>query len=768
MLTMSIAPHEISKVTFFHLIFYSSWLKEDSERLRLTSSTSPPSPPPTSPNRKDIATTDEADEKTEVVYGVENVIQKGLQELSNVKQRADLCAASDGPSVIVATKPMLNAYIEAKKRGVTIRYITEITKENISDCKEIMKFAEVRHLDKVKGHMGVSEMEYGASAVAEEGKRLTQLIHSNVKAFVEQQQYFFETLWNKAIPAEKKIKEIEEGIPAEVTEIWYGADNIVKKQLQIITKAETTVDYCHSSESPSIIVTFKPFIQTVIQLNKRGVKQRYITEITEGNIKYCKELAEYVELRHLDRVQGTLGIIDGKIYGAIANTKENHLPSEFIYSNVKGFVDQQQYFFETLWNKAIPAEQRIREIEEGIEPEVIETIREPKVTQERVFELLKSAKEEILVIFSTSNAFRRQEKAGGVDFLIRTAKSKNVKVRILSPVDDYVRNVIDKIKREDSKSRIEIRNIEEPSQTKVSVLIVDRASMLSAELKSDSKETIDEAIGLTTYSNSKPTVLSYASIFESLWNQTELYEHIRYLYEQLKSHDKMKQEFMDIAAHELRTPIQPILGLAQVLKDQISDSSQVKFLDVILRNAKRLQKLQEEMLDVTRIESGSMKIYKESFNLNELIFDVLQDFRTQLKDDTKIKLDYRSDGDVWVIADKNRIAQVISNLLTNAIKFTKAGGIEVQLRKRKGKKIADGNHQVIVSIKDEGPGIDPYIMPRLFTKFASKSEKGTGLGLFISKSIIEVYDGKIWAENNIDGKGATFAFTLPIQKLQQE
>jgi signal transduction histidine kinase len=148
----------------------------------------------------------------------------------------------------------------------------------------------------------------------------------------------------------------------------------------------------------------------------------------------------------------------------------------------------------------------------------------------------------------------------------------------------------------------------------------------------------------------------------------------------------MKQEFMDIAAHELRTPIQPILGLAQVLKDQISDSAQTKFLDVILRNAKRLERLQEDMLDVTRIESGSMKMKRESFNLKELIFHVLQDFSTQLKEDTRIKLDYRSDGDIWVIADKNRIIQVISNLLDNAIKFTKSGRILVQLRERKSKK----------------------------------------------------------------------------------
>jgi two-component system, OmpR family, sensor histidine kinase VicK len=540
--------------------------------------------------------------------------------------------------------------------------------------------------------------------------------------------------------------------------------DIMSSAASLFSNVQERIDCCADDNAPISHFMLKPVRDGYIQLKNRGIKVRFITEITKENLHYSKELMKIVELRHLDGIKGNFGISDGVEYRASPTSKQERTPSEYIISTMKSFVEQQQYFFDMLWSKAIPARQRIREIEEGVKPEVIETIREPKVTQERVFELIKSAREEILVIFSTSNAFRRQGKAGAVDFLIMTAKSKGVKVRILSPFDDYVKHMIDKIKREGSKTRIEIRNIEEPLQTKVSVLIVDRASLLSAELKNDSKETSLEAIGFATYSNSKSTVLSYASIFESLWNQTQLYEHIRYLYEQLKSQDKMKQEFMDIAAHELRTPIQPILGLAQVLKDQTSDVTQTKFLDVILRNAKRLQKLQEEMLDVTRIESGNMQIYKESFNLNELIFNVLQDFRTQLKGDTEIKLDYRSDGDIWIVADRDRISQVISNLLANAIKFTKAGGILIQLRERKDKKISDSNHIVIVSIKDEGPGIDPSIMPRLFTKFASKSEKGTGLGLFISKSIIEAYDGKIWAENNIDGKGATFVFTLPIHK----
>ena len=574
----------------------------------------------------------------------------------------------------------------------------------------------------------------------------------------------------------KVVQQQEEG-----TETIYGVENVMSVFLNCFARAKASYDSCGDFKLPSVIMTTEPIRDAYLQLLKRGTKTRLITEITEENIAYCKELMKIVyELRHLQGIKVNFGVSEFDYVATDIQQQEGRPISQLIHSNARVMIEQHRYVFQTLWNKAIPAEQRISEIEEGIKPEVIETIREPKVTQERVFELLKSAKEEILVIFSTANAFKRQEKAGGVDFLIRIVKSKGVNVRILSPVDDYVRNIIDKIKRVD-KSRIEIRNIEGPLQTKVSVLIVDRALLLSAELKSDSKETVDEAIGFTTYSNSKPTVLSYVSIFESLWSQTELYEETRQLYQQLKSQDKMKQEFLDIAAHELRTPIQPILGLAHVLKNQISDPTQITFLDVILRNAKRLEQLQEDILDVTRIESSSMKIYKESFNLNELILNVLQDFRTQLKSDARIKLDYRSDGDVWVIADRNRIAQAISNLLANAIKFTIAGRISVQIRTRKGKKLAY-NTQAIVSIKDEGPGIDPSIMPRLFTKFGSKSEKGTGLGLFISKSIIEMHDGKIWAKNNNNDNinwrrgegggssgtvGATFSFSLPAKLLPQ-
>ena len=228
--------------------------------------------------------------------------------------------------------------------------------------------------------------------------------------------------------------------------------------------------------------------------------------------------------------------------------------------------------------------------------------------------------------------------------------------------------------------------------------------------------------------------------------------------EQLKVHANMQNEFINIAAHELRTPIQPILGLSETLKSEIKDNEQLALINVISRNAKRLRRLTENILDVTRIESKSLKLHKEQFNLNDVIVNTINyitanKYFNNKKDDIKIL--YDSDIDISLKADKERLSQVIFNLLSNAIKFTNGEGGKISVIAEKK------DNQLIVSIKDRGTGIDPEILPRLFTKFATKSFEGTGLGLFISKSIIEAHSGKIWAGNNSNGKGATFNFILP-------
>ena len=306
---------------------------------------------------------------------------------------------------------------------------------------------------------------------------------------------------------------------------------------------------------------------------------------------------------------------------------------------------------------------------------------------------------------------------------------------------------------------LSIRYVDKSLQNTIGILVIDRKESLIVETKDDSKDNSYEAAGLGAYSDSKPIALSYASIFDSLWKQTELYEKLSETYQQLKIHDKMQKEFLDIAAHELRTPIQPILGLTDILRSNktMDRAAQEELLNVIGRNAMRLQLLADDILDVTKIESQSLELNKEQFNLNDVILDVMTDMKSQIVNNKVELSSYKPTQDIFVEEDKERINQVISNLLNNAIKFTEEGIIFVSTEVK-------DNGYVFVTIKDTGQGIHPDIAPRLFSKFASKSFQGTGLGLFISKSIVEAHGGKIWAENNSDGKGATFTFSLPTSQ----
>jgi two-component system, OmpR family, sensor histidine kinase VicK len=286
-----------------------------------------------------------------------------------------------------------------------------------------------------------------------------------------------------------------------------------------------------------------------------------------------------------------------------------------------------------------------------------------------------------------------------------------------------------------------------------------------------------EAAGLSIYSNSNSIVWSYVSIFERLWKLSELYAQIKESHEQLKVHDRMQKEFIDIAAHELRTPVQPILGLSDVLlskKGNIEEYREV--LETINRNSKRLQALIDSILDITRIESQSLQLRIGKIDLDELVLGIISNYKNQIKKEAlNVNLSFIPGGEVIVEADRLRLSQVFDTILSNAIKFTKSRGdnnsknditITVQTNKNDHKKVGQVNYEAIVSIKDTGIGIDPEIFPRLFTKFATKSDKGTGLGLFISKSIIEAHGGRMWAENySSDGqKGAVFYFTIPLNK----
>jgi two-component system sensor histidine kinase VicK len=390
-----------------------------------------------------------------------------------------------------------------------------------------------------------------------------------------------------------------------------------------------------------------------------------------------------------------------------------------------------------------------------------ELIQNPMRVQTLFIDMIKSAENEVLLLLPTVNAFLREQRLGIIQLLNQGAAERAVRVKILVPDDPLIENSLrdsastGDMEKVEGKIDFELRSPDEFSVSTVTIVVVDQKESLVFEKKDDSKENFAEALGLATYSNSKPTVMAYTSIFASLWKQVALYE-------QLKVHDRLQNEFINIASHEMKTPTQSIIGYAELLEDSCKKSEEV---EAIKRNAERLQKLASNLLDVTRIESQSLKLRKERVNINEKIVNVKKDFENQFPRSGTARtllIELDENNPIYVHADKLRLYEVLANLLGNAIKFTQKGTITISADIRSNR---DNNtEEVIIRIRDTGVGIHPEIMPRLFTKFGTRSDRGTGLGLFISKGIVEAHGGRIWGENNPDGKGATFSFTLPLTK----
>jgi two-component system, OmpR family, sensor histidine kinase VicK len=294
---------------------------------------------------------------------------------------------------------------------------------------------------------------------------------------------------------------------------------------------------------------------------------------------------------------------------------------------------------------------------------------------------------------------------------------------------------------------VRLRYIETDSTTKSTIIIIDRKESLVIEVKDDSKDTFIDSAGFATYSNSKATVLSYVSIFESFWKQSDLVK-------KLKESEELQKDFVHIAAHELKNPIQPILGLSGILMKYKPDENEFyNIVKTINRNAKKLNQLTNDILDVTKIETNNLNLNKELFNLGNLISDIIEDYKNHL-DNEHVKLapyfidssKIVGDGEeaknknkynISIFADRTRINQVISNLLNNAIKFTNKGFINIVIEKKYNE------NKILINVRDTGSGIDQIILPKLFSKFTTKSEGGTGLGLHISKNIIEDHGGKV-------------------------
>ena len=534
--------------------------------------------------------------------------------------------------------------------------------------------------------------------------------------------------------------------------------------IDIIYNARKFLNICGDSTLPKFILS-ETNRNGLEQAKRTGVRIRCITEITKDNLSYCKELMKFTEIRHLNKFVGN-SIIGDKEY--LAQSVGHVFTSNLTYSNENRMLEQQNSVFENLWNNATTQKKQTSTLELGVDLEEIKVLYDPNEIRTTYINLINSAKIEISLIIATPNALQRNYTGGIINLLITAAEKRNVNVNLIIPTydkgtinDDFLRN--EKIAANFKfKLKTITPAIKETHMIKTTFLIIDRKSVFIIDVKDDSKDILTEAVGFATYHVSKSRTDSYSFIFDTLWRQADLHESLRDAnknllgaYEKLKEHDAMEKEFIDLAAHELRTPSQSIIGYSELLKD--SPKRNKKYEEAISRNAERLYSLVTNMLSVARIESQTMKLNKTFFDLNVKIQNVINDVVISPDKREKVDIKFKPIGRINILADKEKIFQVFANLLNNAIKFTGHGTITITLEQN------DKTDEGIITFKDSGMGINQEIIPHLFSKFKTKSEKGLGLGLFISKSIIEAHQGKLEAYNNVDSNGATFVVTLPLQ-----
>ena len=699
-------------------------------------------------------------ETTEILRGVEVTTRAVVLFFTNANW-VSVCADSLAPSVAMGVEPIKECYENLKSRQVKVRWITEITKDNLSYCRTLMQYAELRHLDGIKGNFGVSDTAYIATATLNKAQPVAELIYSTAKSVIEQNKNIFDTLWSKAVVAEDRIREIEEGVTRTEIRAVKDPREILQETIGLVRRSK---QYSICSVSDGLLYahsySFDAF-KEILDLYRGGKHAgiRWVTKIEDIEDSRLLEVIKTfmqlgMQIRHVTTIPPmSFGVSEKEMGVTVENMRGGSLNASAIFSSEPAIVEQFAAIFEELWNRGINAKERIEEIESQTKT-FIDIIENPAEIQKRYQALVASATQQILLFLPTTTAYRREEKIGIFESL-EEAVARGANIRILLPTDKEIEEKIQqKIKL---KKGIEIRKIKTSITTEArsKILIVDNSTYLMVELKDNSKETFVEAVGSAIISNSKSTILSYVTMFDSLWRQAELYE-------KLEAHDRMQKEFINIAAHELRTPTQAILGYSELLQDDSGEHT-ADMLKALTRNAYRLQRLITDILDIARIESGTLILEIESVNLTDLITTAIGDAKNQVKMSGKsIEISYfhkqiqdaQQKKDLIVDADKDRILQVLSNLLSNALKFTKEGSIAVTTEKVE--------NEIIVKVKDSGSGIDREIFPNLFERFVSKSEKGTGLGLFISKNITLAHGGRIWAENNPDGIGAMFAFSLPI------
>ena len=560
------------------------------------------------------------------------------------------------------------------------------------------------------------------------------------------------------------------------TQILYGVENALAYGERFMKNTKIKMDITFDHHAPSIVITFPLYYEGYRDILKRAGKIRCITDITKDNVEYCKELLKIVsELRHLDGLKGGIAITESE-YMATTILKEEQPLTEVIYSNAKEVVSQNQYVFDTFWNNAIPAKKKIKEIEEGIEIDFVKVIDDPIKSRDLFIKSLKSAKRELLLIIPSNLISVVKKELKLYDMISSISIKKSIQVKLLIYLD--IRHAIfdqetEGIMNDYVASNVEIKTLEledgfESLEGTV-ITIIDKKISMILDLKNDTDDSFRNSFIFSIHSNNKILVASYVTIFESVWRYIELLKRIKEneqkfkikaytLEKQIKyqtsnffkvndslkelnktlmikekalektnrdliENENRKEEFISMIAHELRTPLVPIKGYAEMLMKPNMlgplNEKQKKALCSIYRNVKKQESLVDDILDVYKLDLGKFGLVKTHVTLSEIFSNAVNDSMTLVSEKQAAIITKISTKSESIYCDGKRIEQVLLNLIKNSVAFVPENGGRICLMAEDLEKEENNDFSlyILFTVIDNGPGIPKDKIANLFKKF---------------------------------------------------
>ncbi|MHB8568464.1 MAG: sensor histidine kinase [Nitrososphaerales archaeon] len=701
---------------------------------------------------------------TRIFHGVDATTSIHLETIGGAKSRLDICDDAFGTLALVQFEEIKNAIKDASQtRLVKIRFITEIKPENLQSCKELMAYVDLRHLDGVKGNFAVSEKRYYAFAPLKEARVPTEAIQSSVKTVVEQNQYLFDVLWNKSESGIQRIRQIEEGIPPIETRVVSGHENITLLIFSFLQKAASPKkdpldSFIFAATDRKIPVNHQSNLDTARRMRKQNLSLRIliVTDIQKENLEYIKKQIDLgIDIRHIDRNRISFAVSkDGYITSGTDVIGGSDLPAELIWSNNPDVISQAVQMFEMLWETGIPAEQRIHQIEHGIEElgetKIVKTLEESTVLGK---ELMDGTRNEVLIILASERTITRNSKM--YEELIRESNEKKINIRILAPV--ALNEDSNQIFRGASWRRIPPMN--------VGFAIYDRCKMLITQYVNPEALDSNDAFITNIFTTNKQTIDGIASIFEALWNVTELKEREMEARERESRSRRQAQLLQDILTHDIRNYNQVSRLTAELIKEESAGNKDLQDLaDSLLASIDGSTSLVDRAKSLGRIVSEE-RPRLHSVNLRATIEASLELVKRAYPDkeiDVEVKFDLertRDNQEIRVLAD-DLLNEVFSNVFSNATKYTsrKTVKIDINISEEKEK----GETFFKISISDYGRGIPEEIRENLFNRYLIGA-KGSGLGLSIVHALVsDRYKGKVKVSDRRVGPGTTVEVYLPV------